>query len=357
MKKIEFFFKNLLLKILLNINPVKKQNSHPIINSNSKLLFIRLNRIGDALVTTPLLYEVKKQIGCKVYVLADKRNNFVFKNNPYIDEVILFNKRLIDFFSINDLIKDYSIDAIIDLHDDVSTTVSFLVALSKVKYKIALEKYNHNLYTHTISRPDPSTHHVIERILKLSDIFNIQIERNNVAVKYFPTDYEIEIAKEQIKGMNPEGKYLLGINISAGSEARFWGEGNYRELISLINHYDLKIILFCAVKDINHAKNIINESNIFPVTDSFGIFSAAILTLDFLISPDTSIVHIASINKIPVFGLYVKYNTRDMIWSPYNTKFECIITEEATLNKVTFSEVKNKLIPFLESNLNVKRNS
>ena len=74
--------------------------------------------------------------------------------------------------------------------------------------------------------------------------------------------------------------------------------------------------------------------------------------VDLLITPDTSIVHVASAFKIPVFGLYVKYQTNDHIWSPFNSPFECVITEEATLQNVSLDSVKSKLIPFFENYYN-----
>ena len=90
---------------------------------------------------------------------------------------------------------------------------------------------------------------------------------------------------------------------------------------------------------------------IYPPSEDFSDIAAAILELNMLFAPDTSVIHIASIRKIPVFGVYVKYNTRDMIWSPYNTEFGCVITEDPTLKNVTFEEVKMKFIPFLEQTL------
>ena len=125
MKRIEIFLKNIFLKLLIFLNPVKKQKELPPFNSKSNLLFIRLNRIGDALVTTPLLWEIKKQLGCRIIVLADKKNHFIFNNNPSIDKVVIFNKSLNDFLSFNKLLQEESIDAIIDLagkHIDMITT-------------------------------------------------------------------------------------------------------------------------------------------------------------------------------------------------------------------------------------------
>ena len=356
MKKIESSLKNLLLKILLLFNPIKKETPLPHFDKNSNLLFIRLNRIGDALVTTPLFDLIKNQIGCKIIVLADRKNHFIFRNNPAIDDVIVFEKGFKGLFEINKIIKKNNINALIDLHDDVSTTVSFLIALANVKYKFGLRKSNSSIYTHLIDRLDPRINHVIDRILNFSKLFNIKVNKNNISVKYFPTIQENEIALKQIKKLNPLNKFLIGINISAGSSARFWGLENYKQLFDELSKFDVNVIIFCSEKEFHFAKHIADEKHIYPITKEFGIFAAAIMKLNFLITPDTSVVHIASINKIPMFGLYVKYNTEDMIWSPYDTDFEVIITEEPTLENVTYEDVKNKLIPFLENHLNVKSN-
>ena len=74
MKKIEIYIRKLLLRILLQF---KREPAHPTLekfSAQSKILFIRLNRIGDALVTTPVLKLIKKETGCQVYVLAAKSN-------------------------------------------------------------------------------------------------------------------------------------------------------------------------------------------------------------------------------------------------------------------------------------------
>jgi len=357
MKQLEIMFKNLFLNFLLLINPNKKSNANPVFNQNNKILFIRLNRIGDALVTTPLIHLVKEKLGCKVYILADIKNHFIFQNNPSIDEVLVFKKGLKGFFAINKFIKGKNIDTIIDLHDDVSTSVSFLIALSKVRYKFGLKRSNHSLFTNTIERSDAKINHVIVRLLKLAELFNIPVEMDSVSVRYYPSEEINNKALEQLQRMNPENKFLVGINISAGSKARFWGINKFKLLLNELSVYDVKPILFCTAEDLPLALQIGNENIIYPFTKGFDIFAAAVMKLDFLITPDTSIVQIASINKIPLFGIYVKYKTDDMLWTPFNTDFECVITEEPTLVNVTFEEVKNKFIPFLEKRLNAKRNS
>ncbi|MCH7724093.1 MAG: glycosyltransferase family 9 protein [Bacteroidetes bacterium] len=353
MKKLEQFLKRTLLNLLLFINPKIKSIGNESFSSESKILFIRLNRIGDALVTTPLLDTVKKELNCSIYVLADRKNYFIFENNPSIDEVIIFDKSVNNMFGINKIIKARKIDTVVDLHDDVSTTVSFMIAIAKVRNKFGLKKSNSKIFTKTVERIDSSKHHIIERTLQLGSLFNLPVDKNYVSIHYYPKMESIKFADSEIEKRIPKNKFLIGINLFAGSEARFWGVDNFKKLIVQVEKYEISYILFSTQDKLDIAKNIAEEKFIYPPSKEFDTFAAGISKLNFLFTPDTSVVHIASIYKIPVFGLYVKYNTQDMIWSPYNTEFDCIVTEEPTLKNVSFEEVINKFIPFLERNINV----
>ncbi len=95
MKQIEIILRKFLLRLLLLFS-VRKTNTlgNYYFDSDSKILFIRLNRIGDALVTTPLLHQIKEKIGCSIFVLADKNNHFIFNNCPDVDGVIIYKKEM-----------------------------------------------------------------------------------------------------------------------------------------------------------------------------------------------------------------------------------------------------------------------
>lgn len=354
MKKIEIILRRFLIRLLLLFSVRKTEVKQPHFTSDSKILFIRLNRIGDALVTTPLLHQIKKNIGCSIYVLADKKNHFVFNNCPDIDEVIVYEKKA-GIRTINKFIRENNIETIVDLHDDVSTTVSFIVRFTITKYKLGLKKINEKLYTNTVKRLDATKHHVIERALEFTKLFGFQPDYSNAKISYKIKKSSSEFAEKQLK--NLKGKFLFGVNITAGSDARFWGVDNFKQLIKLISGYNINFVLFTTESKLADAKQIADEKFIYPPTKDFDIFAAGISKLDMLITPDTSVVHIASMVKMPVFGIYVHYNTDEMIWSPYQTDFDCVITKEANLKNVTFEEVKMKFIPFFEKHFNAERNS
>lgn len=364
MKNIEIIFRKLLLNIFLFFSNNKNSKNNPNIPDNAKILLIRLNRIGDALVSTPLIKEIKMRNSqsiekslTKIYVLASNNNVVAFNNNPYIDEIIIYKKGIKNFFSLIKKINQINFDVVIDLHDDVSSTVSFLLSFIKSHYKFGLEKTNKKLCTHTVQRIDSSNNHIVDRLLEIAKLFQININKENSNIIYVPMKSSIENAELFIKNNFNESKFLIGINISSGSKARFWGINNFKQLINFLKGYNLNILILTSPEDLNFANEI--SQNEIPIFYSYNYdeFAAMISKIDLLFTPDTAIVHLASAFQIPVFGIYVKYKTNDMIWKPYKSDFDCVITEEPNLNNVTFESVINSFKSFLEKNIYAKTNS
>lgn len=361
MKQIEIFLKNILLRLLLVLSKHSGKGKRSGNADHSKILFIRLNRIGDALVSTPLLHLIKEKLSAKIYVLADKRNHFIFANNPDIDKVVIFKKGIKGVNEILNFIKREKFDTIVDLHDDVSATVSLIIALSKVENKFGLEKDNKIIYTRTTPRLDSKKVHVVDRIIELAKLFNLNLTHEQNRIHYYPADESLLTAQEFISTSFNKDNFSIGINISAGSEARFWGVDKYKSLIEyLLNHNKnqiLDIVILCTPGELHYAEDIVrlskrpgckfSESQIAISSHKFDVFAAIISKLNLLISPDTSAVHLAAAFNVPVFGIYVK-DTADMIWSAYGVDFECVTTSDPNLHNLNFETVKNKFEPFFE---------
>ncbi len=349
MKTVEIYLKNIFLSFLLFLNRKNKlEKANYSIAPGAKILFIRLNRIGDALVVTPLLHEINNTANVEVHVLASKTNRIVFEDCPCVKKVIVFEKGLKSFNNLLGFIEQEKYTAIVDLHDDVSTTVSFLIALSKVPLKFGLKKSNAKIFTHTIEKLDSIKTHVVERNLALLKLFNLKYDKENVNIVYQPKAGSLSKSENFLAHKFPEKKFLIGINISAGSEARFWGVERYRQLLSFFKSYDANILLLSSTRDLKYAIQIaVNNEPLF-YSPSFDEFAAMISKLDFLFTPDTSTVHLASAFNIPMFGIYVQYKTDDMPWTPYQSAHEIIVTKEPNFLNLSFEEVIPKLKPFIE---------
>jgi len=350
MKSIEVYIKNIFLSFLLFLNRKNKLAKEKYsIEPGAKILFVRLNRIGDALVVTPLLSEIKNKTDAEVYILASQANRMVFEDCPCVSKVIVFEKGLKGFLILLKLIEEEKFSAIVDLHDDVSTTVSFLIALAKVPLKFGLRKSNSRIFTHTVEKVDAAKSHVIERNLALLKLFNLNYDKEKINIVYKPKKESFSKVDNYLERKFKEKKFLIGINISAGSEARFWGVEQYRQLLSFFKTYDANVLLLSTTRDLKHAIHIATKNEPIFYSPSFDEFSAMISKLNFLFTPDTSTVHLASAFRVPMFGIYVQYNTNDLPWTPYQSKHEIVITREPNFLNLSFEDVIPKLKPFIET--------
>ncbi len=74
---------------------IKPKKRHKL--KSGKLLFFRNDRIGDAMVTLPVLRDLKKNYpDIEIDILVSSRNKFVFNNFDYVDEIIEYDRRLDD---------------------------------------------------------------------------------------------------------------------------------------------------------------------------------------------------------------------------------------------------------------------
>jgi ADP-heptose:LPS heptosyltransferase len=348
MKKIEILIKNLLFNLLLIFKHNSVTDKNLSFDEHSRILCIRLNRIGDALVSTPLLYFIKQELRCRIYILADQKNHFIFRNNPDIDKVIVFKKGLKGFREYFRFLRAEKINTVVDLHDDISTTVSFLVALSSVENKFGLKKGNEKIYTQTVAKPNSINTHIVTRIMQIAKLFNLDPGKADLCIKYHPKPEANDKAVNFISGNFTMGKPILGINISAGSEARFWGIDRYKQLLNFLSSYDIENLILAAPKD-KEIMGLIGYPKYF-ISESYDEFASVISKLRILFSPDTAAIHIASAYNVSVFGLYV-HDTEDMIWSPINVDFDYVETKEHNLENLQFYDVVQKFKPFLEKHI------
>ena len=347
LKKIELIFKNILLKLLLFFSKDISSKKPVVINAQTKILLIRLNRIGDALVVTPLIAQLKKICNPTIHVLASKSNYFIFKNVDEVDDIIVFNKKA-GISKNAQILNENNYNIVIDLHDDVSTTVSYLIHRLNIPFKLALRKSTAKLYTHVVEKLDPTKYHVVDRALNFMTLFGLTVSNDGLRIKYRIDDSSIQSSNSFIQENIVSKSFIVGVNISAGSDARFWGVANFKLLMNMLAVYNCGIVLLCDKKDRHYASEISGGKYPIFMRPTFNEFCGIITQLNILITPDTSIVHVASAYNIPTFGLYVRYKTNDLIWSPYNTDFSYVETTDNSLKNITFDEVKEKLIPFFE---------
>lgn len=320
LKIIEHFIKELIKRFVFVKrmgNPILLTNFEKEIFNCKSILILRQDRIGDLLVSVPFIRNLRNSIpNADISILLSKRNSVAYSCiRNYINHYYILPRNI--FFSLWLIFKlQKKFDLIIDPFDNPSVTSSLLVKTLKPKYSLGFIKENSSVYTHIVELPDKSKFHIVERLANLLIPFGLKPNEVNLYLEY---------PRFKNNLLPPKSNPRLGINISGSSPLKFWGRNNFLMLMNLIlSKFEFEIIIFSTKKYKNELGSFekIPNVQIAPFTNNFDEFASMIATCDYLITPDTSVVHLASAFKIPVLAFYQYIDPKfGMPWLPYGNKF------------------------------------
>ncbi|MBN1252206.1 MAG: glycosyltransferase family 9 protein [Bacteroidales bacterium] len=271
-----------------------------------KFLIIRFSSIGDIVLTTPIIRNLKLQGECtEIHYLTKKQYAGILENNPYIDKLHLLDNSISE---INYELRKEHFHYVIDLHRNLRTkrvklglrTISFeFNKLNWEKWLIVNLKIN--------KLPDV---HIVDRYLETVKFF---IEENdNKGLDYFiPEKDEVNISDF------PEKFKTEYIAFAIGAQ-HFTKKLPKEKIISICKKIDKPIILLGDKNDFEIAEEIKNNvgENILNACGKYNLNQSASIVKQskLLITHDTGLMHIAAAlkkkiisvwgNTIPEFGMY-----------------------------------------------------
>ena len=313
------------------------------IKDAKNVLFLRYDRIGDMVITTPVFREIKLVYPhIKITVIASTANQDVLTNNPYVDNIITNHKNnlLSDLPSLLKLRKQ-KFDVCIEFDHSVIPHAIIRLKVIKPKKVISVKKDGRydvdgselSLYDFYTERQDNA--HFRDIWLATLKPFGVKPKSNDYDL--FITDTQQKQAQDFIKQYS--SKFLVGINLEGavkGKKIKFpelWKicQGLYKA------NNNIQIIILTTPGNIRNINEKVTESSLDYVATSYKtntILAAAALInqLDLIITPDTSIVHIASAFNKPVVTIHENNQDSYQLFSP-----------TSNLNKTVFSPKKDAL--------------
>lgn len=329
-KSVEVGFRKLLLKSLRHVSRSRRKPPQALDYNQCKVLFIRQDRIGDVLVSTPIFFALKKAYpGIVIDVLLSSNNHFVLDHASYVRKRWVYTKNLLSSVTLLREIRNEKYDFVVDLMDNPSATSTVLLLFSGGAWNVGLEKENSYAYDIIVPMLSRRETHIIDRLAKLLTVFGVA--ETDLRVDYTTSPVSDQFVETIMRNGFKSKSRLIGINISAGHDSRFWGVENYREFLRLLKRTfgDSSIILLHKPEDRGRALEIVRDSRevLVPPSLSFDQFAAFIKKLSILFTPDTSAVHLAAAFQVPSVILYVQSDKALRIWEPYRTECETIVAE------------------------------
>jgi len=346
MKPVEIAFRRAFISSLQFRSRFKKNNFQsslpPDLPENPTILFLRQDRLGDAIISTPVLVELyKKYPKGRFIVLLGENNAGIADMLPIPCEVVIYRKKLFSDLAMLWKLRKRKIDILIDLMDNPSSTSSILAAMIAARFSVGIEKENSSIYNVLVPLIDKEKNHIARRITELLRPFGIDPE----TVSYTP----------QLKNsMTEQVKERAGLVISAGTQSHYApNKVNAEIALGLLSqNFASEVLVLFDPKDKARAEELIGLTNdprikLAQPTPSFFGYAKQLASCEFVVTPDTSSIHLCSAYHIPVVGMYAPLPPRLHYWTPIGVPYEMIV-QSPSLEFIGSETVMDKIGSLME---------
>jgi len=291
-----------------------------------KVLFTQLGRIGDMILATPMYKLFKEKFeDSEIHVLTGRLNNIILENNPYIDKILLYDKKPLNTLSLIIKLVSSKYDYLIDPKDHFSNESKYIAKLVNANKKIGFNREKDNVFDISI-KPHNKGIHYTEMCMQSLEHFGIEIKKVPLPNLYLSNDAEIYV-DEFIKSKKFES-YCV-INISASHENKMWSNEKWSEVIEYLFSKDENIVLSFAPSERNRAEELVSLNKILHLFKSRNLQDtiALVSKSTFVISVDTAVVHICSAFNKPLVVLIKSVRDTLNKFAPLSEIKELVITE------------------------------
>ena len=336
--KILVGLKSFLIKWLCN------KTRHPCnVEGVSKILIMRYDRLGDMVVTTPLFNAMRHGFPkAEIIVLASTSNASIIANNPDVDKIIIFPKGLWERFKVLISLRRLNISLVVDIHHDMIWHAIYAIRILNPRWVVSSYKKSRygvrgsELKLYDFMGSVDENHMISEIYSGISESLGISRFKGDLQYKLVLTDSQKVLAKNLIST-----KPNVGINLLGSKAGWQLTDEDCKVLCSHILNLNpnTKIWLLSAPSSYSKMVDLaleINQPSVQVVKPTNDVMDAAaiIASLDLLITPDTSLVHIACAFNTPLVAVYPDSPKAFIQWKPLHLSGKC---------KVIFSKHEKSL--------------
>jgi heptosyltransferase-2 len=276
-----------------------------------RILIIQTAFLGDVILSTPLIKALRELFPDSfISFLLIPETKKVLGNNPYLNEVLVYDKRnkkgAIQFFRMVDKIKERAFDLAVIPHRSFRSAL--LAYLSRIPKRIGFDNSAGSfLFTNKVNYR--KNVHEIERNLSLLSGFNYHPK--NVNPGLFPSPDNFSYARKLLQDSKiREDEKIVGIAPGSVWATKRWIPERFAQVADLLQQKaGVKVVFLGSEEDRNLCQKIADQmktpSVIFAGKTDI-LQSAAIISLcRVILSNDSAPVHVASAMKrqmVAIFG-------------------------------------------------------
>ncbi len=316
--------------------------------NGKKILLVRNDNIGDAVLSTPVLQAIKEQYPDSfVGVLCAGYSKEAFLDSPYIDKLFVYEKakhhptipRVVSWwrqFKVMLSVRAQKFDFCVGLRSSFSRSNAALVRWSGAKTKVVRlpKKTKEMAPFDAFIDEDPSGKHEVENSFDCLKHFGIFDKNYFTYVNIPQSTYDTVLQRLQTAGF-ASGNYVV-FHISSRLSVNRWSIDKFLRLASLISvELGLKVAVTGAPKSDEEkaAKELFCAENIrYFETASLAELGVLAKNSACFVTLDGGAMHYASVFAPSVVAIFGKTNVDT--WRPYHQKAVVLTAESKVADDI-----------------------
>ncbi len=298
------------------------------------ILFLRYDgKIGDMIINTLMFREIKKTYpNIKIGVVSRGAAISVIKDNPYVDHIYKYDKSTPKIKSLAKEIAQVEYDLLIDFTEMLRVKQMMFINLCKSKYNLGINKKNWRLFDLSL---EPNfdfkwTSHITKR-------YSRYLEKLGIVSPC--VDYDLFLSKSDrsfAQSSIMKNKKNIVINPYGASKHKTFNEKTLDGILKFLLDKDVNIIFVYSPDKykelLSYLEKYSNKITLPKGIDTINKTAAIIELCDLVITPDTSIVHVASAFKKDMICVYPPkggvYGVDHEVWGPSNSNAKMIFCKD-----------------------------
>lgn len=293
-------------------------------------------RYGDAILMTRLLRQLRAAIpDVSLHVIVSRKTNSVFfRSSPYVTSVFCLKSGLGEWLRF---FISSRFDVLFNPKDSPSNSNLILSTFLKARLKVS---HYHELHEGIFDRLIDLDHfsHVTVQNAGLLDVLGLEVPES--------ADIRPELPVYQLSGEVAEfaekirGQGYAGINLSAGNASRYWTGEKWSQFAKMFPAE--RFVIFSSPEDVEEKKHLeFSLGNVIasPVTANLGEVGAILGHLKVLVSPDTSLVHMAACFDTPVIALFPDDLLSMKRYAPLSTRSAIVASATCRVGDISVDAV------------------
>lgn len=288
------------------------------------ILIIRFSSLGDLILTSPVLRELRRQFpDSHITLLTSEGFGRILANNPNVDQTI-YHPRQESLPQLGQLIKrlkNQRFDLVYDAHDSVrSKLVRWILRLFRPSMKcLVIDKHSRqrvNLIRHKRHSQELKLSQRSRLLQPLGQIANQPLQHHT---ELYPSAKDEQYVQQWLKQQNLKDAPILAIGPSASFDLKKWPLEYFDQLVRELSSKSLNILLVGGPNEPEttaiyqrFSTHICNAAGQFSPIQTAALLKKCAL----VICNDTSISHMAEAMGTPCLVLFGP-TVREFGYAPY----------------------------------------